>query len=1148
MAPTPIVEPRNGEALLAALCDNAPGYVPEWAPAGDGAGHALLAIAARYLEIQGEGLNRMPERLRLAFLDSLGNGLLPARAAHAALVFKLMDQAPLDVDLPAGTRVAAQLPPLPPSLAEGATAERTESPQFQTEETIRLMRGTLGVVYTVDPQSDTYAEHTPGLATGFTLFDGMGPVPHELYLGHDEFFRLAGTAEITLSFDFWPAHEQKPYRPLLVDWEYLSQDGWLPLELAEDSTKRMTQDGKLLLRKSCGPDSKEDTVAGHKSYWLRGRVSPRLPSAVVSLLQAGYWLELEGSVALEPGGRVTVDGLSLAALVAWENQTLVLDRELVGANTGVMLKKEDGTPLAKIKRRYLGWRVGVEDARELLPDDRVTLDGHTAGTVTDLESRSLTVAPPLGGVQPGSRITLADALPPLSPEGSGNEGLLPTIDVIRVRVGFTKANLLPESAYADGARLDTANHFHPFGRQPAPYATFYLASREVFQRRNAQVVLAVTLAQAGATSGEPCIRAEYRRDDGWAPLLTELHEYRDATAGFTAPLSDETLQTGTIGFVCPGDWIEAEVNGERNYWLRFRIDSGDYGQPLQIAVEPDGSGGYKVVSQPATLQPPVIANLRLQYTYSTDPALPGHCITYNDFAFRDHSEDARWPRRPFQPFEPVADRDPALHLGFTGRPPAGLVSLYAQVSRRAAAEAALLPFVWEYRSERGWTELSVLDETGGLRGSGTLQFVGAPDAVAADGLGRPLYRIRARLKPGYRVTDHRLPVDGLWLNAVPASQGERVDRELLGISNGNSDQTFTLSPLRVPVLPGEVLEVREWSGRGDDWQTAVQGVPAQDLRLERDPRDLTTPTAVWVRWQARPHLYASGAGDRHYTIDHATGTMRFGGEGYGAIPPAGARIVMSFATGGGLAGNVPAGTMRELRSGVGYVETVFNPLAASGGAAMESVAAGRERATRRLRHRDRAVSAEDYEWLAREASPEVVRVRCLPAEGPAGRGERGRVRLILIPQSSEARPAPSLALTESVLAYLRARAPAGIGGGLQIDPPDYVRVGIRADVVPLRAEEAAVVEARVRQRLAAYLHPLSGGPDGTGWDFGVPVDLSAVASLLESTAGVNYVPFLQLQADGAVYADQVPVGSDALVAAGDHQLKILLGDSTHASA
>lgn len=1145
MAPTPIVEPRDGEALLAALCESAPGYVPEWTPAGDGAGHALLAIAARYLEIQGEGLNRMPERLRLAFLDSLGNGLLPARAARAALVFKLLDQSPLDVDLPAGTRVAAQLPPPPPSVAAG----RAESPQFQTGATIRLMRGTLGALYTVDPESDSYAEHTLGLATGFTLFEGMGPVPHELYLGHDEFFRLAGTAEITLSFDFWPAHEQKPYRPLLVDWEYLSRDGWLPLELAEDSTKRMTRDGKLLLRKTCGPDAKEDTVAGHASYWLRGRVSPRLPSAVVSALRAGYWLELDGSVALESGEEVTVNGLSQAVLVAREDRTLVLDRELAGAGPGVLLKKTDGTPLAMIRRRYPGWRVGVEDAREFLAEDRVTLDGRTAGVITDLESQSLAVAPPLDGVQPGSRIALADALPPLSPEGSSNEGLLPTIDVIQVRVGFTKANLAPESAYADAARLDTANHFHPFGRQPAPYATFYLASREVFQRRNAQVVLAVALAQAGTTSGNPLIRAEYRRDDGWAPL-TELHEYRDATAGFTAPapLPGGTLQTGTIEFVCPGNWVEAEVNGERNYWLRFRIDSGDYGQPLQIAVEPDGSGGYKVVSQPATLQPPVIANLRLQYTYSTDPALPGHCITYNDFAFRDHSEDARWPRRPFQPFEPVADRYPALHLGFTGRPPAGLVSLYAQVSRRASAEATLLPFVWEYRSERGWTELSVLDETSGLRGSGTLQFVGAPDAVAADGLGGTLYRIRARLKPGYRVADHLLPVDGLWLNAVPASQGERVDQELLGISTGNPEQTFTLSPLRVPVLPGEVLEVREWSGRGDDWQTAVQGVPEQDLRLERDPRNLTTPTAAWVRWQARPHLYTSGAGDRHYTIDHATGTMRFGGKGYGAIPPAGARIVMSFATGGGLAGNVPAGTIRELRSGVSYVETVFNPLAASGGAAMESVAAGRERATRRLRHRDRAVSAEDYEWLAREASPEVVRVRCLPAEGPAGRGERGRVRLILIPQSTEAMPAPSLALTESVLAYLRARASAGIGEGLQIDPPDYVRVGIRADIVPLLAEEAALVEARIRQQLAAYLHPLSGGPDGTGWDFGAPVDLSAVASLLETTAGVDYVSFLQLQADGAVYADQVPVGPDALVAAGDHQLKILPGDGTHASA
>ena len=60
------------------------------------------------------------------------------------------------------------------------------------------------------------------------------------------------------------------------------------------------------------------------------------------------------------------------------------------------------------------------------------------------------------------------------------------------------------------------------------------------------------------------------------------------------------------------------------------------------------------------------------------------------------------------------------------------------------------------------------------------------------------------------------------------------------------------------MLGNETVEVREWSGRGDDWETAVAGVPTEDLRFEADPQDPSIKTAVWVRWHAQPHLYASG--------------------------------------------------------------------------------------------------------------------------------------------------------------------------------------------------------------------------------------------------------------------------------------------------
>jgi predicted phage baseplate assembly protein len=201
-----------------------------------------------------------------------------------------------------------------------------------------------------------------------------------------------------------------------------------------------------------------------------------------------------------------------------------------------------------------------------------------------------------------------------------------------------------------------------------------------------------------------------------------------------------------------------------------------------------------------------------------------------------------------------------------------------------------------------------------------------------------------------------------------------------------------------------------------------------------------------------------------------------------------------------------------------------------------------------VRHRDRAVSVEDYEWLACSASSEVARARALPLGGPDGTGSRGFVGLVLIPHSQDAMPMPSDTLRAEVLAYLAPRMPAGAAGGLVIAAPSYVAVGVRAEILPLNADDAGLVEARVRSRLSAFLHPLAGGRDGRGWDFGVTVHLSDVAALIEDTDGVDAVQFLQLMVGQTVYGDSVPVGPQQLVAAGDSQLKLIVPSVLYALA
>ena len=1186
---SPAIVTRALAQFRDALAANRVGYTPEWSAAlGQGdAGEAFLTILARQLEIQAAGLNAMPLRMQLEFLEQLGASLLPAQPARAPLVFKLLDTATGDATVPAGARVAAVLPPPPPSLDGNAAPAAAAKPEFFTEQEIMAMRGKLAVVYSIDPDDDVYADHSADSTGGFSIFTAMQAIPHRIYLGHDQLFKLAGAAEIVLAFDFvapgadgTAAAAQQ--RPILLDWEYLSTDGWLPLTLVDDHTERFTRDGKITLAKFHGPDAKEDVVAGLSSYWIRATVSDDVPSARVDIEPAGYFLRYVpqgGAPAVKVGDEVKVAASPTTAhILALDEGWMILDAPLPAAAPGGALQTGAGVALGQVTSAPPYFRVPVEKAEELLPGDAVTVDGIRRAMLVQTDDSSLYLDAPLSGLQPGLNVELADALPPLRPDGADAAGILPLVDTIRARVGFSRTDLPLDDAYLDGFSVDTSKDFYPFGEQPARFASFYIACKDAFSRQGARIDLAFTFVQLGTAVDTPGISAEYFSSDRWLSLGPD-EEYQNDTQGFTQGTGKDAAgrDIATVSFVAPEDWTMSSINGEQNFWLRFRLASGDYGQPLSISVEPDpnDSSKYVVKTVAPTLLPPVIAELRVGYEVLSNPVSLDHCISENDFAFTDHTEDARWPRSGFAPFVPVSDRSPALHFGFDAQPPAALVSLLAVVEQ-PAPDAAAQPYVWDYWGSRGWTELSVRDATAGLTSTDLIQFVGPPDALPRDGLGGALYRIRARLKPGLASQDYRAQLGGVWLNAVWASQGTRYEDAPLGTSNGNPDQTFALSSAPtnpsgisdsgltlavgdvtefnraltlpvggVPVFAGEQVWVREWAGRGDDWETAVPGVPATDLTFETDPRDPAVKTAVWALWHSRPHLYDSTAEDRHYVVERARGVFRFPGQD-GFIPPAGCPIVVTYTTGGGVAGNVAAGTIRELHSGVGFVESVTNPLAASGGAAAELLREARDRSAQSARNRDRAVSVEDYEWLARAASSEVARARALPLEGSAGGGALGFVGLVIVPRSTETAPQPSLELGSRVLAYLGARAPAGVAGGIRIVAPTYARVGVRADIRPRVAEEAGRVEARVRMRINQFLHPISGRRDGSGWDFGVPVYLSDIAALIQDTPGVDAVSFLQLMVGSTVFGDMVPVDPNQLVAAGDSQLKLVVPSATYA--
>jgi predicted phage baseplate assembly protein len=242
-------------------------------------------------------------------------------------------------------------------------------------------------------------------------------------------------------------------------------------------------------------------------------------------------------------------------------------------------------------------------------------------------------------------------------------------------------------------------------------------------------------------------------------------------------------------------------------------------------------------------------------------------------------------------------------------------------------------------------------------------------------------------------------------------------------------------------------------------------------------------------------------------LDRASGAVRFGDGRRGLVPPLGrGNLRLSYQSGGGVAGNRPAGNVNRLKGTVPYVAAaVLQTEPAEGGAAQESLERVQVRGPRALRHRDRAAAAADFEDLALAATTAVARVRCLPAHDGT---DAGRVGLVVVPVSDLAQPKPDVALLEEVHAYVAARLSPVVD--LWTVGPDWLAVAVTVEIVAQVLETATDVENAVRERLTAFLHPLTGGFDGAGWAFGRKPYRSDLYALIAGTPGVDHVARLEV--------------------------------------
>jgi predicted phage baseplate assembly protein len=250
---------------------------------------------------------------------------------------------------------------------------------------------------------------------------------------------------------------------------------------------------------------------------------------------------------------------------------------------------------------------------------------------------------------------------------------------------------------------------------------------------------------------------------------------------------------------------------------------------------------------------------------------------------------------------------------------------------------------------------------------------------------------------------------------------------------------------------------------------------------------------------------------------------------------------------------VAGGAISVLKSSIPYVSRVVNRHPASGGVDGETMEEAKVRGPIQMRTRNRAVTSEDYEHLAKEAAPEVARVRCVAAGviGDAtGDGADPGVRVLVIPavESDETARLPfeQLMLPEDVeqriVSHLDERRL--VGARVIVEPPDYQGITIVARVRARRRTRIVDVERAALDALYRYYDPLVGGPDRSGWPFGRPVHVGEVYAVLQRVDGVDYVEEALLWATDPVTGergnqlDRIELAPNSLVFSYQHLVRV----------
>lgn len=380
-------------------------------------------------------------------------------------------------------------------------------------------------------------------------------------------------------------------------------------------------------------------------------------------------------------------------------------------------------------------------------------------------------------------------------------------------------------------------------------------------------------------------------------------------------------------------------------------------------------------------------------------------------------------------------------------------------------------------------------------------------------------RTRGDEKPPVFVTTEKVTIEAAETTVQAAAlHCDQIDAELLGIGTGLAGLSLTVGRPSIIAPTGDTLDL-------------VIGIEVAEIHRESTTRAIRYKDKTYRIWREVEN-FTNLDDDRFvYMADRLTGTITFAPTArmspieptpvaLAEIPPAGRQIRAWYRRGGGDNGNVMADALTELKDPLGGLE-VRNPRPATGGRDAESLSNALVRGPQDLHALRRAVTARDFELIAKQSSGAIDRAHAFTKARFWAHATPGTVEMLLVPRIPDADQCLG-PVTESILkehATETARAQIQqvldrcrpLGSICEVKWARCKSVQVIAQVIVQREENPSAIKDRVMKRLFRTISPLATTAQGHGWPFGKPLTGWDIYKVIDEEPGVRTVRQVRLR-------------------------------------